>query len=171
MTGGTRRGSHARDATCDVALNPGNSGGPLVDSTGAVVGINTAMIQMAQGISFAIPVNTVRWVIGELVSKGKVRRAYLGVGVPTRPLTRRLQRQLGMSSQSAVEIVTIDPGRPAHTAGIRQGDLLIAVDEREMATVDDLHRHRATLPPNRPVGVRVVTNGLQKTVQVVPGES
>ena len=74
----------------DVALNPGNSGGPLVDSRGRVIGINTAMIYMAQGISFAVPINTVRWVVSELVMHGKVRRAYLGIGVQSRPVNRRL---------------------------------------------------------------------------------
>jgi S1-C subfamily serine protease len=96
----------------DVALNPGNSGGPLVDSRGLVIGINTAMIYMAQGISFAIPVNTARWVVGELVSHGRVRRATLGIAARVRPVSRSVQRGLGLAAPTLVEVVSIEPGGP-----------------------------------------------------------
>jgi S1-C subfamily serine protease len=124
----------------DVALNPGNSGGPLVDSHGRVVGVNTAIIPMARGISFAIPIDTARWVIPELMARGRVRRAYLGIGGQTRPLDRRLARQLEIISGRAVEVLTLEPDAPAARAGLRQGDLIVAIDGRPVASVDELHR-------------------------------
>src|SRR5512136_2800152 len=113
----------------DVALNPGNSGGPLVDSRGRVIGLNTAIISMAQGISFAVPINTVRWVVSELVMHGKVRRAYLGIGAQSRPVNRRLQHRLGLPSASVVEVAAVEPGGPAAVAGLRRGDLIFALGE------------------------------------------
>jgi S1-C subfamily serine protease len=124
----------------DVALNPGNSGGPLVDSSGQVVGINTAIIPLARGISFAIPIGTARWVIPELLARGRVRRAYLGIGGQTRPIDRPLARQLEIVGGRAVEVLTVEPEAPAARAGVRQGDLIVAIDGRPVATVDELHR-------------------------------
>jgi S1-C subfamily serine protease len=124
----------------DVALNPGNSGGPLVDSRGQVVGVNTAIIAMAQGISFAIPVDTAKWVVTELLGRGRVRRGYLGVGAQARPLDRRLARAHALTSTRAVEITSVEPGTPAAVAGLREGDLIVAAGGRPVANVDDLHR-------------------------------
>jgi S1-C subfamily serine protease len=154
----------------DVALNPGNSGGPLVDSRGRVIGINTAMIFMAQGISFAVPINTVRWVVSELVMHGKVRRAYLGIGAQSRPVNRRLQHRLGLPSASVVEVAAVEPGGPAAGAGLRRGDLIYALGEALVATVDDLHRLLSKWPAGAAVEVRLLREGREERIPVVPGQ-
>ena len=154
----------------DVALNPGNSGGPLVDSRGRVIGINTAMIYMAQGISFAVPINTVRWVVSELVMHGKVRRAYLGIGAQSRPVNRRLQHSLGLGSPSVVEVAAVEPGGPAAGAGLQRGDLIYALGDALVATVDDLHRLLSKWPAGTAVEVRLLRAGRQERIAVVPGQ-
>jgi len=154
----------------DVALNPGNSGGPLVDSRGRVIGINTAMIFMAQGISFALPVNTARWVVSELVMHGRVRRAYLGIGAQSRPVNRSLQRRLALKGQSLVEVATVEPGGPAARAGFRRGDLIYSLGGQPVATVDDLHRLLSKLPAGSPVEVKLLRDGSPERIRVVPGQ-
>src|ERR671930_905459 len=124
----------------DVALNPGNSGGPLVDSEGRVVGINTAVIAMAQGLSFAVPIDTAKWVIAELLVGGRVRRAWLGVAAQTRPVDRSLARRFGLPSAHAVEILSVEPESPAARTGLHEGDSIVALGGRPVTTVDDLHR-------------------------------
>jgi S1-C subfamily serine protease len=124
----------------DVALNPGNSGGPLVDSRGRVVGINTAIIQGAQGISFEIPVNTARWITGLLIKEGRVRRAYLGIAGEPRPLHPRVAREHGLRAPMGIGVVQVIPGSPAERAGVRPGDVIIAVDGTPVSSVDDFHR-------------------------------
>jgi len=124
----------------DVALNPGNSGGPLVDSRGNVIGVNSAMIYMAQGIGLAIPINTAKWVMGELFTRGKVRRAYLGLAGQVRPISRRAQRYFELAQDTVVEVVSVEESGPARRAGLRQGDQIMALDGQPVATVDDVHR-------------------------------
>jgi S1-C subfamily serine protease len=153
----------------DVALNPGNSGGPLVDSRGRVIGINTAMIHMAQGISFAVPIDTGRWVVSELVMHGKVRRAYLGIGAQSRPVNRRLQHRLDLRSPSVVEVAAVEPGGPAAGAGLLRGDLIYALGDSLVATVDDLHRLLTKWPAGTAVEVRLLRAGRQERIAVVPG--
>jgi S1-C subfamily serine protease len=121
-------------------LNPGNSGGPLIDSRGRVVGINTAVIAMAQGIGFAIPSNTAAWVVSELVSHGKVRRLSLGISVTVTPLARRLVHDLDLLSDTAVEVMKVIPQGPAASAGLRPHDVIVAANDRIIANMDDLHR-------------------------------
>lgn len=154
----------------DVALNPGNSGGPLVDSLGRVIGINTAMIYLAQGISFAIPVNTARWVVGELVSHGRVRRAYLGITAQARPVNRRLQHQLSLDSPTVVEVVTIETDGPASRAGLEKGDLIYALNGKSVATVDDIHRMLAGHPPGVPLDLKILRRGKIKELEIISGE-
>ena len=117
----------------DVALNPGNSGGPLADSRGLVVGINTAIFAMAQGIDFAIPIDTATWVIPQLLAHGRVRRPYLGFGGQSRPLDRRTARALGISNRRAIEVLSIEPSTPA-AAELRVGDLLVPSTARPSRT-------------------------------------
>jgi len=121
-------------------LNPGNSGGPLVDSHGRVIGINTAIIAMAQGLGFAIPANTAKWVVGELMSQGRVRRPYLGITATVTPLPRHRVRELDLLSDRAVEVVALEPGGPGSVSGLLPGDLIVAVNDRVVTSVDDLHR-------------------------------
>jgi S1-C subfamily serine protease len=150
----------------DVALNPGSSGGPLVDSSRRVVGINTAIIAMAQGLSFAIPVDTATWVIGELLAHGRVRRIRLGLAAQSRPIDPALARRLGIRTTHVVEILSVEPGGPAAMAGLRSGDWIFAVDEQPTATVDDLHRRLAGVVPGVSLNVRVVRGGNRLDVLV-----
>eukprot|EP00392_Amoebophrya_sp_AT5.2_P011796 g11886.t1 len=124
----------------DVAINPGNSGGPLVDSGGEVLGMNTAIIQGAQGIAFAVPSATLEWVVGELLTKGKVRRGYIGVAGFGRPIDAVLQRRLKLRTNSLFQVVGIDPEGPAKKAGVIPGDFIVAVDGEGIGNMDDLFR-------------------------------
>jgi S1-C subfamily serine protease len=124
----------------DAALNPGNSGGPLVDSRGLVIGINTAIIQFAQGICFAIPVNTVRWVVSLLLREGKVVRGFLGISGQTVPLPVRVTRYFHLFHNTGVQVLGLTPDSPAYTAGLKEGDIIISLGERPMASIDDIHR-------------------------------
>jgi S1-C subfamily serine protease len=149
-------------------LNPGNSGGPLVDSRGRVVAINTAIIAMAQGIGFGVPADTARWVVGELLTRGKVTRARLGIAGATRVLGRTLVRGLDLVNERAVEVAGIEPGSPAADAGLQLGDLIVAVHGRLVQDVDDLHRFLAKWPAGRSVDFSVVREGRPITVSVTP---
>jgi S1-C subfamily serine protease len=124
----------------DAALNPGNSGGPLVDSRGRVIGVNTAMIMPAQGICFAIAANTASFVMGKLIHEGRIRRSYLGVAGQSVPLHRRVVRFHGLPKESGVFVVSVEPNSPAKLAGLREGDLIVAFRDQPIAGVDDLHR-------------------------------
>src|SRR5258708_11681461 len=155
----------------DVPLNPGNSGGPLVDSRGPVIGINTAIIAMAQGISFAIPANTARWVVPQLLAHGRVSRAWLGLTAQPRPLDRRVARALGLVQERAVEIVAIETGGPAAQAGLTEGDVLVVVEGLAVTRIDDLHRFLAEWPIGRPLTLGVVRGSARPDVVVTPGEA
>jgi S1-C subfamily serine protease len=154
----------------DAALNPGNSGGPLVNSRGRVVGINTAMIFMAQGISFAIPVNTAKWVVGELVTHGKVRRAYLGISAMVRQVTGSQQNRLQLDKPMVVQIISIEDGGPAERAGIREGDIVISLDDQKISTIDGMHQLLTRRPPGSTVRVRVLRRGNVRDHDIVLGE-
>jgi len=124
----------------DAPLNPGNSGGPLVDTRGAVVGINTAIIQFAQGICFAIPVNTARWVTGQIIKDGRVRRAHLGISGIQRPIHRRLVRFHQLPAETGVAVVTVLPGSSAERAGLRKNDVIVSLNGSPITCIDDLQR-------------------------------
>src|SRR5262245_3517525 len=155
----------------DVALNPGNSGGPLVDSRGRVVGINTAIIAMAQGIAFAIPVDTARWVVGEFLTQGRVRRAYLGLTGRTRPVDRRLARLVGISQETVVEIVAIEASSPAAQAGLQDGDFIAALDSKPVTRIDDLHRALAVKAVGVPLVLTIVRAGTRRELTVTPAQA
>jgi S1-C subfamily serine protease len=155
----------------DVPLNPGNSGGPLVDSRGRVIGINTAIIMMAQGISFSIPVNTAKWVVSQLLRHGRVRRGYLGIAGQQRPLDRRLARFHNLANESAVEVASAEANAPAGRAGLQAGDLIVAISDQIVTSVDDLHRFLAEWPIGQPATLSVVRGQERLEVQVVPAEA
>jgi S1-C subfamily serine protease len=139
-----------------VALNPGNSGGPLVDSHARVVGINTAIIMGAQGLSFSVPIDTAQWVVGELMTTGRVRRGWLGIAGQNRPIDRDLGRTLGLSQTGGVEVGGFDERGPAKGSGLRQGDIIVTLDGLTIAGVDDIHRALQRWSVVRPVRLRVV---------------
>ncbi len=124
----------------DAALNPGNSGGPLVDSKGRVIGVNTAMIPQAQAICFATGINTAKWVIGQIFAHGRVRRAYIGVSGASVPIATRVVRHFGLTATSAVHVLEIVPGSPAARAGVAVGDRMIAIDGKPIDGIDGLQR-------------------------------
>ncbi len=123
----------------DASLNPGNSGGPLVTSDGQVVGVNTATIMGAQGLCFAIGINTAKFVAGKLLREGRIRRSFIGIEAQTVPLHRRLVRFYDLPQESGVVVTSVENG-PAQRAGLREGDVIIAFDGNPVAGVDDLHR-------------------------------
>ena len=124
----------------DAALNPGNSGGPLVSSKGEVIGVNTAVILPAQGICFAIGANTARLIAGWLITEGRVPRARIGVGGENVPISRRYVRHFDLPRESGVRAIQVEKGGPAHEAGLQEGDLIIGLGDDTIGGVDDLHR-------------------------------
>jgi S1-C subfamily serine protease len=152
-------------------LNPGNSGGPLVDSRGRVVGINTAIIPMAQGIGFSIPSNTSKWVVSQFLVHGRVRRGFLGLVGMQRPLPRRLARFHNVAKRLAVEVVFVDPTGPAGNAGIQKNDLVVAVNGTEVASMDDLHRFLAESDIGTPVTLTVLRGTERLDIAVRPVEA
>lgn len=141
----------------DAALNPGNSGGPLVDARGRVVGVNTAVIQMAQGICFAIPANTARYVAGRLIKDGRIERSYIGVQGQNVPLHRRLVRYHELTQDGGILVAGTEPGGPAEQVGLAAGDIIIAMDGQPVQTIDEMHRF---LTPER-IGERLVLTVLR----------
>ncbi len=152
-------------------LNPGSSGGPLVDSRGRVVGINTAIIAMAQGIGFAIPSNTAEWVASQLMTQGRVRRGYLGIAGRPRPVSRSMVRFHNLGGDYVVEAIRVDPDGPAGRAGIREGDLLAAIDDQPVRTPDDLHRALSHWSAGRTVRITVLRGQERLEVEVLPVEA
>lgn len=146
----------------DASLNPGNSGGPLVDGRGRVVGINTAMNLYAQNIGLAIPIDTAKWVADELLEHGRVRRVFLGIG------GQNLRLWLGGSVKDCVEVVSIEDGGPADAAGLREGDLILALNGAPVAAVDDLHKALAGCAPGGPVRLTIARDGRSAVVVVRP---
>ncbi len=152
-------------------LNPGNSGGPLVDSRGRVIGINTAIIPMAQGICFSIPSNTAAWVLPQLVADGRVRRGYLGIAGQSRPLEQPLVLALGLTANQAVEVVSVNRASPAGRAGLRPGDLIVAINDTCVTCVDDLHRFLATWPIAEPATLTLVREQRRIALPIIPVEA
>ena len=152
----------------DAALNPGNSGGPLVDSRGNVIGVNTAVIAPAQGICFAIPINMAKNLVPLLLKHGKVHRGYLGLHVRTVPIPRALQLQLELPQTSAVEVLSIEENGPAEQAGVEVEDCILAIDDRPIATVDDLHKLLTQLPIDVPATITLLRRQRRLERMVLP---
>ena len=155
----------------DAALNPGNSGGPLLNSRGEVIGVNTATIMGAQGLCFAIGINTAKFVASRLLQNGRIRRSYIGVDAQTTPLPRRLVRFYDLPQDSGVVVTFVTEDSPAKKAGLREGDVITALDSKPVAGVDDLHR----LLTDARVGVVSTLTVLRRTekleLRVVPQEA
>ncbi|HWU87752.1 MAG TPA: trypsin-like peptidase domain-containing protein [Kofleriaceae bacterium] len=148
-------------------LNPGNSGGPLLDGRGRVLGVNTAIIARSQGIGFAIAVETAAWVLGQLLQHGRVRRAWLGVGTLRRPLDRRLAYHHGLGA-AAVEVSSIESGSPAARAGLRDGDLIVRLGDAPIEGIDELHRVLRTTTAGAPVQLEILRRGVPMTLEITP---
>ncbi len=155
----------------DAALNPGNSGGPLVTAQGKVVGVNTAVILPAQGLCFAIPINTAKLVAGRLIKDGKVRRGYLGLGGQNVPIPRRLARVHHLAAETGVLVVSVEEGGPAKRAALAEGDIIVRYGFHPVAGIDELHR----LLIDEEVGARstlTILRGAELlTLDIVPQES
>jgi S1-C subfamily serine protease len=147
----------------DAALNPGNSGGPLVNSRGEVIGVNTATILPAQGICFAIGINTAKFVASRLLRDGRIRRSYIGVSAQTVPIHRRVVRFYGLTHETGVVVVGTEEKSPAKAAGLREGDVIVALDDKPVAGVDDLHR----LLTDAQVGARCALTVIRHTERML----
>jgi S1-C subfamily serine protease len=155
----------------DAALNPGNSGGPLVTTRGEVIGINTAMILPAQGLCFAIASNTVRFVAGQLIRDGRLRRSYIGVAGQNVPVPRSFARAHRLAVTSGVLVASVEPGSPASTAGLHVGDIILAFAGEATSDLDDLHRRLTEDRIGAPASLIVLRRGERRQLFVVPGES
>ncbi len=155
----------------DAALNPGNSGGPLVNSRGEVVGVNTAMILPAQGICFATAIDTAKVTIAQLLRHGRVRRARLGLAGQNIVLPRRMVRTYGLERDSAVQVASIERGGPASRAGFEQGDIIVEFAGQPVAGFDDLHRLLTEEKLGASVPVAVLRRGRRLTLQTAPEEA
>jgi S1-C subfamily serine protease len=155
----------------DAALNPGNSGGPLVNSRGEVIGVNTMVILPAQGLCFAIAINTAKYIVGWLIKDGVIHRAYLGLGGQTAKIHGRIRRYHSLPVETGMLVLTVEPGSPASRAGLREGDVIVEFNGHAIASVDDLHKQLT----GEQVGVRstlaVIRHTEKVQLEVVPEES
>lgn len=151
-------------------LNPGSSGGPLVDSRGSVAGVNTAIIAMAQGIGFSIPSDTAKWVVSQLLTLGKVRRGHLGITAQQSPIERRLVRFHRLSAEFGVEVISVEPKSPASRNGIRKGDVIVAIDGHQIACGDHIHRFLGELSVGSSVKLTLIRGQERIDVVVFPEE-
>jgi S1-C subfamily serine protease len=152
----------------DVALNPGNSGGPLCDSHGAVVGINAAIIFGAQALSFSIPINTAKWVVSQLMRHGRVERSHLGIVAQNRPIDRRLARHHGLDDEAAVEVIEVSKNGPAWKAGVHEADILFALDGKPVHSVDAVMRALGHWPVGQPIELELLRRVERIKVEVRP---
>lgn len=155
----------------DASLNPGNSGGPLVSSDGRVIGVNTATIMGAQGLCFAIGINTAKFVASRLLTQGRIRRAYIGVEAQNAPLHRRIVRFYDLPKETGAMVLSVTEASPAQKAGLREGDVIVAFGGQPVAGVDDLHR----LLTDTQVGAKNPVSVLRRTekleLEIVPQEA
>jgi len=154
----------------DAALNPGNSGGPLVSSRGEVIGVNTAIIQGAQGICFAVAANTANFVLGQLVRHGRVRRAFIGISAQQTTIPRRMQLAAGLAQSSAATISASEPGSPANRSGLLTGDMIVTLDGQPVTGADDLIRLLTGERIGRSIEISVLRLGKPRQFTLVPEE-
>lgn len=154
----------------DAALNPGNSGGPLANSAGEVIGVNTAVIRPAQGICFAIASNTAKFIAGWLIKEGRIRRGYIGVAGQTSPLHRRVARFYHLANESGAMVVSVEKGSPAEQSRIRPDDVIVALNDEPIASVHDLHKKLVGDRIGTPCQLTVLRGTEQLTIYVTPAE-
>jgi len=155
----------------DAALNPGNSGGPLVDSAGRVVGVNTATILPAQGICFAIGINTAKFVASRLLRDGRIRRSYIGVSAQTVPVHRRVVRFYDLTKESGALVLSVEDNSPAKRAGLRDGDVIVTLEGHPVAGVDDLHRVLTDVRVGVSCALTVLRHTERLELKIVPEEA
>ena len=155
----------------DAALNPGNSGGPLVNSRGEVIGVNTMVILPAQGLCFAIAVNTAKTIAGWLIKDGVVRRSYIGVGGQTAKIHRRVMRHFQLPNGTALLVLNVEPGSPASRAGLREGDIVVEFNGQAIAGIDDLHKHLTGAQAGVRSPLTVIRHTEKLQLEIVPEES
>jgi S1-C subfamily serine protease len=155
----------------DAALNPGNSGGPLVDSAGRVVGVNTATILPAQGICFAIGINTAKFVASRLLRDGRIRRSFIGVSAQTVPVHRRVVRFYDLPKESGALVLSVEENSPSKRAGLRDGDIIVALEDKPVAGVDDLHRVLTDIRVGVSCSLTVLRQTEKLELQIVPEEA
>jgi S1-C subfamily serine protease len=151
-------------------INPGNSGGPLVASSGEVIGVNTATIMPAQGLGFAVSINTAKFVAVQLMQNGRVRRAYIGIGGQNIALPRLVVRTYELPTNGGVQVIELEENGPAKRAGVQQGDILTRFDGRHVGGMDHLQRLLTEGRVGAPVPVEVLRRGQKMTLEVVPAE-
>ena len=149
-------------------INPGNSGGPLVDSRGLVIGINTAVIQPAQGICFAIPINMAKHILPQILQHGRVIRGYLGVHARSIPLSQELVRRHGLGQKQGVEVLAVEPNAPADEAGLQEGDVILLFGDESVTNVDDLHRLLTQLPVGLPATLEFLREDRKLQRMIIP---
>jgi S1-C subfamily serine protease len=154
----------------DAALNPGNSGGPLVDTRGEVIGVNTAVIYPAQGLCFAIAVNTAKFVAGRLIQYGRVKRSYIGTAGQDIDLNRRVVRYHDLQAGKGFLVTSVETGSPASEAGLKEGDIIVAFDGCPVAGVDDLHRMLTEERIGVASDITVIKRANKRKVKIVPAE-
>jgi S1-C subfamily serine protease len=154
----------------DAALNPGNSGGPLVNSQGQVIGVNTAVILPAQGLCFAVASNLAEFVVGKLILQGRVRRGYLGISAQAVPLPAKWTDTLQLPTKGGILIQSVEADGPAKNSELRAGDVLIQCEGKPTDSIDDLHKALDETTINRSVNLWVLRDGALKSLAVVPGE-
>jgi len=155
----------------DAALNPGNSGGPLVTSRGEVIGVNTAVILPAQGICFAIGINTAKFVAGQLIQSGRVARSYIGVAGQNVPLRRRLIKFYNLPVSSGVFVISMEPNSPADKARLLNGDIIVSFDNQPVAGIDDLHKLLTALHIGKRIPITIIRGIDQAVLTIVPQEA
>jgi len=155
----------------DAALNPGNSGGPLVNSRGEVIGVNTMVILPAQGLCFAIGINTAKTIAGWLIKDGAVRRSYIGVGGQTAKIHRRVMRFFNLPNETGMLVLSVEPGSPASRAGLREGDIVVEFNGSAVATIDDLHKHLTGPQAGVRTKLVVIRHNEKLALEIRPEES
>jgi|SRR5438128_7745573 len=155
----------------DAALNPGNSGGPLVNSRGEVIGVNTAVILPAQGICFAIAIDTAKYVTGWLIKEGRIRRSYIGVGGQNTRIHRRIVRHLHLPVETGLLVLYVESDSPAQSAGLREGDVVVEFDGHPVSGIDELHKLLTESQIGRRSSLVVIRNTETLQLEIVPEES